>query len=70
MSALNIEVYGKADIRNPLSPLAHEHSRFANCQWERRQTTGYSVMRRRLRATNQLKSRKVKNTFDYRMYFF
>jgi len=24
----------KADIRNPLSLLAHERSRFANCQWE------------------------------------
>ena len=25
---------GKADIRNPLSLLAHERSRFATCQWE------------------------------------
>ena len=24
----------KADIRNPLSLLAHERSRFATCQWE------------------------------------
>ena len=26
--------FGKADIRNPLSLLAHERSRFATCQWE------------------------------------
>uniref|UniRef100_UPI0025DADD26 hypothetical protein n=1 Tax=uncultured Eubacterium sp. TaxID=165185 RepID=UPI0025DADD26 len=27
---------GKADIRNPLLLLAHEHSRFATCHWNLR----------------------------------
>ena len=28
------DIVSKADIRNPLSLLAHERSRFATCQWE------------------------------------
>ena len=34
---------GKADIRNPLSLLAHERSRFANCQWELKAPTDISI---------------------------
>ena len=33
----------KADIRNPLSLLAHERSRFATCQWELLTPTGISI---------------------------
>ena len=33
----------KADIRNPLSLLAHERSRFANCQWELLTPTDISI---------------------------
>ncbi len=33
----------KADIRNPLSLLAHEHSRFATCQWEFLVSTDISI---------------------------
>ena len=33
----------KADIRNPLSLLAHEHSRFATCQWELLTPTDISI---------------------------
>ena len=34
---------GKADIRNPLSLLAHERSRFATCQWELLTPTDISI---------------------------
>ena len=34
---------GKADIRNPLSLLAHERSRFANCQWALKAPTDISI---------------------------
>ena len=33
----------KADIRNPLSLLAHERSRFATCQWELLTPTDISI---------------------------
>jgi hypothetical protein len=33
----------KADIRNPLSLLAHERSRFAICQWELLTPTDISI---------------------------
>ena len=33
----------KTDIRNPLSLLAHERSRFANCQWELLTPTDISI---------------------------
>ena len=33
----------KADIRNPLSLLAHERSRFAICQWELSTPTDISI---------------------------
>ena len=36
---------GKADIRNPLSLLAHERSRFATCQWELLTPTDISIPR-------------------------
>ncbi|MBS5191772.1 MAG: hypothetical protein KHY81_09980, partial [Lachnospiraceae bacterium] len=32
-----------ADIRNPLSLLAHERSRFATCQWELLTPTDISI---------------------------
>ena len=35
--------FGKADIRNPLSLLAHERSRFATCQWELLTPTDISI---------------------------
>ena len=35
--------FGKADIRNPLSLLAHERSRFATCQWELLTPTDVSI---------------------------
>ena len=34
---------GKADIRNPLSLLAHERSRFATCHWELLAPTDISI---------------------------
>ena len=34
----------KADIRNPLSLLAHERSRFATCQWELLTPTDISIL--------------------------
>ncbi len=34
---------GKADIRNPLSLLAHERSRFTSCQWELLTPTDISI---------------------------
>ena len=37
--------FGKADIRNPLSLLAHERSRFATCQWELLTPTDISIPR-------------------------
>ena len=37
------EQTGKADIRNPLSLLAHERSRFATCQWEFLTPTNISI---------------------------
>ena len=38
-----MENFGKADIRNPLSLLAHERSRFATCQWELLTPTDISI---------------------------
>ena len=38
-----IYTLGKADIRNPLSLLAHERSRFATCQWELLTPTDISI---------------------------
>ena len=39
-----IELYPcKSDIRNPLSLLAHERSRFATCQWELLTPTDISI---------------------------
>ncbi len=35
--------FSKAFIRNPLSLLAHERSRFANCQWELLTPTDISI---------------------------
>ena len=41
-----IELYlCKSDIRNPLSLLAHERSRFATCQWELLTPTDISIPR-------------------------
>ena len=37
------ERHRKADIRNPLSLLAHERSRFATCQWELLTPTDISI---------------------------
>ena len=37
------EKTSKADIRNPLSLLAHERSRFASCQWELLTPTDISI---------------------------
>ena len=39
----SIRLHCKADIRNPLSLLAHERSRFANCQWELLTPTDISI---------------------------
>ena len=36
-------IFYKADIRNPLSLLAHERSRFATCQWELLTPTDISI---------------------------
>ena len=36
-------ISSKADIRNPLSLLAHERSRFATCQWELLTLTDISI---------------------------
>ena len=36
-------IFRKADIRNPLSLLAHERSRFATCQWELLTPTDISI---------------------------
>ena len=38
-----IFLFCKADIRNPLSLLAHERSRFATCQWELLTPTDISI---------------------------
>ena len=38
-------IFRKADIRNPLSLLAHERSRFATCQWELLTPTDISIPR-------------------------
>ena len=38
-----IHFVSKADIRNPLSLLAHERSRFATCQWELLTPTDISI---------------------------
>ena len=41
-NAIHFQV-NKADIRNPLSLLAHERSRFAICQWELLTPTDISI---------------------------
>ena len=46
----------KADIRNPLSLLAHERSRFANCQWE---LSGQSTSQQKINHPKTLKSLEV-----------
>ena len=38
-----LSILRKADIRNPLSLLAHERSRFATCQWELLTPTDISI---------------------------
>ena len=43
MAFCNILTASKADIRNPLSLLAHERSRFATCQWELLTPTDISI---------------------------
>ena len=39
----HMQQFRKADIRNPLSLLAHERSRFATCQWELLTPTEISI---------------------------
>ena len=40
---VGIYLFSKADIRNSLSLLAHERSRFATCQWELLTPTDISI---------------------------
>ena len=56
---------GKADIRNPLSLLAHERSRFAICQWELLTPTDISIPLTHAKCSTHLKRGNAYSAFKY-----
>ena len=58
-------IFRKADIRNPLSLLAHERSRFATCQWEFLTPTDISIPLTHCLVLYALERRNAYSAFIY-----